>query len=135
MFRVLYRDFGSQWRVSHNLRESYAMWFARILWSCVYLMKAAKIAVISMRSEQLGSKVLYEGRQCSISNWAGSASPTLAGENFYLQYADRAKIKNIMSLSELYHRAEFGFSFYMSSWHGIDVNRRLYPNAGWASSR
>lgn len=128
MFRVLYRDFGSQWRMSRNLQESYAMWFARLLWSCLYLLKAIKIAAVAMAREQIGSDVLYEGRRCRISNWAGSDSPTLAGDGFYLQYADRSKIKNVMSIRELRHRAEFGFSFYMSSWHGLDVNKRLYQH-------
>lgn len=131
MFRVLYRDLGRQWQVSHNLQESYATWFLRMLLACVYLLKAAKIAAVAMTREQIGSAVIYEGKRCCISNWAGSDSPTLAGDGFYLQYADRSKIKNVMSIRELWHRAEFGFSFYMSAWHGLDVNRRLYPKLEW----
>lgn len=127
MWRVLCRDIGSQFCVSRNLNEGLWLKLWRALWATVYLLKGLRCACRAVFHEQCGSDVVYEGRRCRISNWAGSASPTLAGDGFYLEHADRSKIRNVITLAELYHRWEFGLSFYMSCHHGLDVNRRLYP--------
>lgn len=79
--------------------------------------------------EQLGSQVVFEGRKCFVSNWAGSEHPTLAdGNGFYRQHVPREAIKSVWNLREAWHRFKFGFTHYTWNWMGIDINRRLYPS-------
>lgn len=115
--------------VSRNLGESVPRKALRAVWFFVYLVKAFRCAFNAMRREQLGSRVVYQGRECFISNWSGSGFPTLAGDGFYEQHVPRSEIVNVVNVRELYHRFEFGLSFYLNSWHGIDVNRKMYPEA------
>lgn len=125
--RIIKRDIGSQINTSRNLGEGRVMKIRRAFWSAVYLLKAVRCGLNSLREEQLGSTVYYLGRRCFVSNWAGSSHPTLAdGEGFYQERCDRSQIRNSKSLSEFLHRFVFGISFYTSNWHGIDVNKRLY---------
>lgn len=126
MIRALRRDLGSQFRQSRNLNEPLRLKCRRAFWAVVYLVKALKIAVRAMAREQLGSAVVFEGQRCFISNWANGAAPTLAGPCGYRVGVSRERITNVIDARELWHRFEFGFDFYMGSWHGIDVNRRLY---------
>ena len=123
---IVKRDVGSQWRWSKNLEEGVKLKSMRLFWVCIYFCKALILGFKAMRREQLGSEVVYQGRRLQISNWAGSDSPTLAGEDFYQQNVPRSEIKNIRSLREFRHRFKFGFSFYTSNWYSIDVNNRLY---------
>ena len=130
--RTLKRDLGSQFRWSKNLNEGCWLKLQRAFWSMVYLLKGLKCAWNSLRKECLGSQVIYRGQKCYVSNWAGSEHPTLSGPNsFYERHCPREEITNVLNLRELYHRFEFGLSFYMGSWHGIDVNKRLYK---WGDS-
>lgn len=129
IIRTLRRDIGAQFNVSRNLGETFSQKLRRAYWATYYLGKAIKVAVISMRMEQIGSTVIYEGRRCSICNWARSEYPTLSGpDGFYKQYVPRNEITNVSELREYYHRFEFGLSFYMSNWHGIDVNKNVYAD-------
>lgn len=126
MLRILKRDIGSQFRVSSNLGESVPTKIARLFWAVIFTFKGLRLGFAAMWSEQLGSRVIHQGRQCFVSNWAGSNLVTLAGEGFYREYVPREEIKNVVNAAELWHRFEFKFGWYMSSWHGIDVNRKLY---------
>jgi hypothetical protein len=81
-----------------------------------------------MRREQVGSLVLFDGRECFVSNWAGSAFPTLCGDNgFYQTGCPRGQIVNVRTIREFLHRFNFGFGFYMGSWYGIDVQKQISP--------
>ena len=91
-----------------------------------YLGRALKVALLSMGEEQLGSYVMYRGRKCFISNWSGGDYPTLADGTGFSDRVPREEITSIMNASELLHRFRFGFSFYMTNWHGIDVSRGVY---------
>lgn len=134
IIRTLRRDIGSQFAQSRNLCETYGQKLRRAYWATCYLGKAIKVAVISMRREQIGSTVIYEGRRCSICNWAKSEYPTLSGpDGFYKQFVPRNKITSVRNLREYYHRFESGLSFYMSNWHSIDVNKKVYANEYWGS--
>lgn len=123
---VLKRDVGSQFRCSRNLKETLPKKVARTFWVCVFLCKAFSIGCRAIFRECLGSTVLYKGRRCFISNWSGSDYPTLAADGFYEKFCPRDEIKNVINAREILHRFQFGFSFYTSSWMGIDVNKRLY---------
>lgn len=127
LMRTLKRDLGAQLAVARNLEEGLIQRCCRYWWATIYLGKAFWIGLSSLRDERLGSRVIYEGRDCFILNWAGSSHPTLAGDGFYEQNVPREKITNVVNISELWHRFESGFSFYMGYWYGIDVNRRVYP--------
>lgn len=127
IIRIIKRDFGGCWRTGSNLGESRAMKAKRACWMLVYLAYGFSVAVRGMRREQLGSTVLYRGRRVFVSNWAGSAYPTLADQDgFYEQNCDRREIQNVRSVGEFCHRFRSLFSWWMSSWFGIAVNKRLY---------
>lgn len=127
IIRTLKRDIGSQFAVSRNFKEPLAVRAKRVFWAAVYLIKAFRIGVRSTKYEALGSQVIYKGRKCFVSNWAGSISPTLSSEGFYEQNCDRKEIVNVINVREIYHRFEVGLHHYMSSWYGIDIDRKLYP--------
>ncbi len=115
-------------RTSRNLSESWAKKCQRCCWCVVYMAKAIKVGLIALPRESLGSRVVYEGRKCFVSNWSGSRSSTISdGNGFYLEHADRSKVKNVVNAPELWHRFSSAFSFYSGSWMSIDVNKRLYP--------
>ena len=126
IMRTLKRDVGSQFAVSRNMSEPVLVRVRRVFWAGVYLIKAFKIAANSVRYEALGSQVIYKGRRCYVSNWATSTAPTLSADGFYEQNCDRKEIKSVINARELYHRFETGLHHYMSSWYGIDINKRLY---------
>lgn len=128
--RILRRDIGSQFRESRNIDESTTAKVCRVFWAAVYLGKGIAVGLRGMRTEQLGSAVIYQGRRCFVSNWAGGESPTLSdGQGFYEQYCDRKQITNVLSVREFCHRFNVAFGWYMSSWHSIDVNKRVHPGA------
>lgn len=129
VIRTVRRELGSQFRQSANLGESLPTKCRRFAWSVIYLVKALRCAVNAVRREQLGSRVIYEGQECFINNWANGEFPTLAGACGYRQYVPRAEIVNVVDARELWHRFSFGFDFYIGYWHGIDVNKRLYGEA------
>lgn len=127
LMRTLRRDLGAQVAIARNLNEGFVTRCRRYSWATLYLAKAFWIGLTAMGSERLGSRVIYEGRECYITNWAGDSHPSLAGEGFYKQGVPRSEITNVVNLRELWHRFESGIAFYMGSWHGIDVSRRVYP--------
>ena len=127
ILRILRRDIGSQLAHSRNLNECGAMRLRRFFWASVFLLKGLKTARQAIRREQLGSQVVYKGRRCFVSNWAGSARPTLSdGSGYYERRCDRSEIRNIVNAREILHRFTFALGHYMGSWHGIDVNAKLY---------
>lgn len=126
VLRTLRRDIGGCYQTSRNLNESLSKRFRRIFWGAFYLAKAIRLSLAAMRQEQLGSTVRYRGQTLFICNWAGSAFPTLSGPGVYIEHVPRDEIVNILSLRELYHRFDSRFSWYMSSWYGIEINERLY---------
>lgn len=127
IIRVLRRDLESHIHTSRNLNEGILLKIKRFIWCMVYLVKAFIVAIRGMKYEQLGSSVIYRNKNCFISNWANHSFVTLAGDNFYAEHCARSEIKNVRNMIEFYHRFNVSFSFYMSSWHMIDVNRKIYP--------
>lgn len=126
--RVLKRDIGSLFAISRNIGEGKVAKCKRCFWGAVYLCKAVRIGVRSMFSEQLGSRVTYEGRECFVSNWAAGESPTLSdGNGWYQEHCERSKIVNKRGMREAWHRFEVGFGWYMGSWYTIDVQNRVHP--------
>lgn len=129
IIRTLRRDIGSQFAQSRNLNESFRTKCLRAYWAVRFLGKAVRVATRCMSTEQLGSRVVYKGMLCSISNWANSSNPTLSGpDGFYKTDVPRRSIKSVRSLSEFYHRFDFGLSFYMQNWYSIDVNKMVYAD-------
>ena len=126
VIRILRRDIGSQFAVSRNLKESIPRKALRAFWSCVYLLKAFRCAISAMRHEQLGSRVIWGGRECFICNLANSQFMTISGHQFYKEFVPREEIKNVVNVGELWHRFKCGLAFYLSNWYGIDVNNRIY---------
>ena len=129
LWKVLKRDLGAQFNRSRNMNEGLGLKCKRCFWSVAYTLRGVKCGARAMRREQLGSTVRYKGMRCSISNWAGTESPTLCGPNgFYERNAPRCEIVNVITAGELCHRFMMMFGWYMSCWHGINVNQRLYPH-------
>lgn len=91
----------------------------------VYMLKAVRCGLSAIWREQLGSAVVYQGRRCFVSNWAGGESPTLAADGFYEEYVPRAEIRNLFGPRELIHRFVCGFEFYSGNWMSIDIQNRL----------
>ena len=128
VWTALVVQFCRQVAIARNLRECVWMRVRRSFWAAFYLHKAFRVAFRAMFHEQLGSRVVFDGMRCSVSNWARSAYPTLSGPDFYKENVPREQIRNVVDASELLHRFRFGFSFYMNSWHCLDVAKRLYPD-------
>jgi hypothetical protein len=126
LWKVFRFQFGSQVAQSRNLREGLRLKVWRSVWASFYLVKGIRSACFAVRREQLGSSVVFNGMRCWVSNWAGSEWPTLSGPGFYAKNVPRAEIQSIINVGEILHRFRSGFSFYMTSWHSIDVNKKLY---------
>lgn len=130
IIRIIKRDFGGCWRTGSNLHESRIMKVKRASWMLVYLAYGCSVAARGIWREQLGSTVIYRGRRVFVSNWAGSAYPTLAdGHGFYEKHCDRREIQNVRSVGEFCHRFRSCFGWWMGSWFSIAVNKRLYAEA------
>lgn len=128
--RIIRRDVGALFRISRNLREGRIAKIKRCLWGVVYLFKGFATGVQFTFSEQLGSEVRFEGRECFVSNWAGSDSPTLSdGNGWYQKGCDRSQIVNKFGIREVRHRFHVGFGWYMGSWYTIDVQEKIYPQS------
>jgi hypothetical protein len=129
LYRVLKRDVGKEFAVSRNLGESRLTGCLRATLCVWFIAKALCLGVRAMRREQLGSQVTYDGKRCSIVNWAGSDNPHLAGDGFYIAHVPRREIRNIINAKELWHRFSFGVEFYTGYHMNNDINKRLYPAA------
>lgn len=129
IIRIIKRDFSNCWSTGINLHETRRQKVRRVFWMLVYLAFAFRVAFRGMRREQLGSTVVYRGRKVFVSNWAGSAYPTLASsaDGFYETHCDRREIRSVRSVGEYCHRFIACFGWWMGSWFGIAVNKRLYP--------
>lgn len=129
LYRVLKRDIGKEIAVSRNLGETRLIGSMRAILCAWFVCKAMLLAVRSICHERLGSHVIYQGRKCFISNWAGSEYPTLAdGNGFYQQHVPRAEIRNVINLKELWHRFSSSVEFYTGCHMNNDINNRLYRN-------
>ncbi len=130
VIRIVNRDFGGCWRTGSNLSESRWMKAKRACWMLVYLAYGVFVGVRGMWHEQLGSAVIYRGKKVFVNNWAGGAYPTLAdGAGWYQVGCDRREIRSVRSIGEFCHRFRACFSWWMGSWFGIAVNKRLYHQA------
>ena len=119
-----------QYKVSRNLGESLWRKIHRMFWSVVYLCAAFRVAIAAMRNEQLGSRITYDSRPGVITNFAQHQTPSVKlDDGEYIRCADRAQIVNVRSMTEYLHRFSLMFWWYATSWHGINVNKRLYPAA------
>jgi hypothetical protein len=128
VLRVLKREIFKQVAVSRNIKETWWCFSKRCFWAGVYLLKGVRTGFRSLSSEQLGSRVTYEGRECFVNNWANGDTPSLCDGNGWCQdHCDRSKIVNHRGPKELWHRFTFGFSWYMGNWYGIDVQNSVYP--------
>lgn len=126
--KILRRDLGAQFRQSRNLNENWCQKCCRLAWTIIFLFRGIAVGIKGMFHEQLGSHVLFQEQKYTVINWAGSTRPTLSeAEGDNVQQVDRTEIRNIVTLNELAHRFLMTFGWYMNSWHGIDVNRKLYP--------
>lgn len=130
LWNVFKMQVGMQVGTSRNLNERWATKLLRAFWSVVFLLKGFLIAFRWLPNECLGSRVIHEGQRRWISNWAQGESPTLAGVDFHQRSVPRAEITNVRSVAEFAHRFRSGFSFYMTNWHSIDVNNRVYRLSG-----
>lgn len=119
----------SERNVSRNVGDRPFTKIRRVFWCMVYLLRGLTMAIRSTTREQLGSEVIWKGERWQICNWAGSEFPTLSREGGYEKHVPRSEIKNVISFSELLHRMRNHYRWYVFSWHGIDVNKRLYPEA------
>lgn len=128
LLKVILRELRGQWACSKNLKEGPWIKVRRAWYAFLYLFRAFRIGWIGMSREQLGERVEYEGRLCYICNWSGSEAPTLSGPGgFYLENADRSKIKTLLTPSTLLHRfSAIAGGWYLTSWYSIDVNNRVY---------
>jgi len=126
----LSRIYREQRNTSQNLGESWPRKSCRAFWAVVYLFRAVMVGLRGMRRERLGERVIVDGtREAWICNWAGDPFPNVAGEEYYEQHVDRARIKTVGGLQKYLHRFRVMFDWYAISWHGIAVNKRVYPAA------
>jgi len=122
-----------QWENARNLEEPWKLRLLRFFWTFVYCCKAFRVGWNSLWRVQLGSHVLYQGREWCISNWAGHDYSSLVywgqdpAEHEYDRNVSRERFTPVLDLKEFSHRFTSGVEFYVTSWLSIDVNRRLYP--------
>jgi len=107
-------------------REGILLALRRVIWCVIYLLKGFLVGFRALKTEQLGSRVIYDGKLMFVSNWANTKAPTLSGNGLYLQDVPRADVRNVLDIREVWHRFLFGLDWYLSYWHDIDVNKRLY---------
>jgi hypothetical protein len=122
---VVIREYQAHIARSRNMGEGFGTKCLRAAWCLFFTGKAIRVGLLSTRSESLGEEVFYQGRRCTVSNWAGSSAPTLTGKNFYQKHCDRREIVSITGLGTLAHRFCVGLEFYMAHWHSIDVQKKL----------
>lgn len=120
--------FNEELNISYNLKENNKIKILRIFWTIIYIFKAIKIGIRGIFSEQLGSRVIYEGKILYINNWAASGYPSLScqKDGIYIKQAERNKIKNIIDIKEIFHRFNFMFNWYAGYWLDIDVSKKIY---------
>ena len=116
-----------QIQVSKNINEPWPVKVRRGFWFLVYFFKAVVLGLDGMRSEQLGSKVVFRGKRFVVGNWANSERPTLYGKDRddRIENAPRSEVKNIVDFGELIHRFRMKFSWYATNWLSIEVYNRL----------
>lgn len=117
-----------QLRISKNQNESTPQKLSRFMWLFIYLIWAVKLGYNSLFKECLGSKVMYQEKEHFVSNWANGLNPNLVdcqtGE--YKKACPRCQIKNVINMSELWHRFKFGFNFFVKNWLDIYINRKIH---------
>lgn len=129
LLMVIKRDVSAALAEGRNLNEGVCTTCIRMALIAKCLYKATLCGFRSCRVENLGSRVVVDGvRQAFVSNWANSKYPTLCGDDYYEEYVNRDRIKNIVDLQEMIHRFVCGFSFYSGSWMRIDINTAIYGN-------
>ena len=104
----------------------------RAFWSLVYLCYAVSVGLRFLRHEVLGEHVIYRGKRCWVVNWANSDSPTLGtlGKTRQtLENCNRNEIGTIYRPATFLFRFVNGFTWWMDSWFGIAVDKRLHPAA------
>lgn len=130
ILKTMKRDIAKEYHVSRNIGETRLQGLMRAALCFLCLMKALFIGVRWTFREALGSQVVYDGRKCFISNWAGSEYPTLAdGDGFYREHVPRSQIRGIVNLKEIWHRFSSGVNFYTGYHMNNEINKRLYPAA------
>ena len=114
-----------QLQISKNLHESFRTRAMRLFWAIVFACKGIAIGLRGMSRPRLGSAVVFEGRRWVISNWANGPLVTLCGPE-YRKGVPYEQIRPIWSPREMTHRFRVMRSWYMTSWHDIDVQRKIY---------
>ena len=112
---------------SKTSREGFVAVSKRAFWCFVYLLKAIRLGFSAMKTTQILSKAVYDGRDVVISNWANSNFMTICGDGFYKENVPKSEIRPVISAGELIHRFNFKFDWYLQNWYDIDIHKRLYP--------
>lgn len=130
--RILKRDWSNCWATGRNIGDTRWTCVRRSAWMLFYTAKAVIIAARFVKHEQLGSRVVWNGKPWTVHNWAGCPYVTLINEERVVRHkVPREQFVQVRSAGELWHRFTFGFQWWMGSWFGIAVNKRLYPEAYW----
>lgn len=128
--RIIKRDWSNCWATGQNLRETRWKRLRRAMWMAVYTCKGVSTGLRFLKHEQIGSHVVYDGEFWSVLNWAGAPYVTLIRDDHVIRdNVPREHIRQVWNWAELRHRLIFGFGWWMGSWFGIAVNKRLYPGA------
>ena len=132
---VLYRDLGSQIAISRNMSETNGTKLRRFMWALYFTGKAFCVAARSIKHEAIGEFVIYKDKKCMISNWAGTAYPTLIVDGKRTIGCDRSEMTKINNFSTYTHRFRAAFWWYMGSWLGNEISAKLYPSFNFKESK
>lgn len=118
---------------SKNSGESRSTRWRRYFWAAVLWTRAVRVGLRAMRKPQIGSRVWYRGGLYVIGNGVCSESWSIwpvwnRGGTVHVEYAPRAECREVRTPRELWLRFSGIYRWWMTSWHGIEVNRRMQPD-------
>ncbi|MCA8951679.1 MAG: hypothetical protein KDE27_19380 [Planctomycetes bacterium] len=141
-----YGMWASQRTQSRNAGESWPTFLRRCFWAIRYWFRGVRVGLGAMRHTVVGSRVRFRGEEIwEISNWSWpSRSSTLVGPLAapagVRQRIERVPCEDfvpVLSVRELWHRFSSRYWWWMTSWHDIVVNDRVWrrPRAGRERTR
>lgn len=105
----------------------------RHFWSAIYWCYAVWLGIKQAPHTQLGSRVWYAGKTWTVYNGVRPLSWSLTDGSKQVQ-APRSECRRVSSFREWWHAFLSQYRWWMTSWHRIYVERRLYPElASWRS--
>jgi len=112
-----------------NKKEVDNIRIKKAYWSFIFWLKAVWLGIKASPKIQLGSRVVYEEEVHTVINgiwanhWLIDGLPQDSGVVF------KKDCKRVKKLKEWKHSFKTTYRWWMTSWHSIEVNKKIYPEA------